>query len=514
MRGLLFLALCCVVLHGISGCARPAPLEDAPFVIAFESAPGTLDPRFGVDAYSSRVRSLVFSSLLELAGDGNYRPYAAREWHCDFLKLECRFSLRRGLTFHDGSVLDAHDVAATYAAILAPGSGSPKKAQLEGITRVEAVDDETVRFSLSHASPTIPEAATLGLLPAELAARPRLSLDEIVGSGPYAIDGYDSEERIRLRAFPEFHRGAPSINSLEVRVVPDALMRAMELRHGTVDLVQNAIDPDTVEWLEENAPELQVIRAPSSNFQYLGMNFDNRVLADVRVRRAIAHALDLEIIADHLLGRAAKRASGLLPPEHWAYYGNIARYDYDPQRAIALLEEAGYHDPDGDGPRPRLRFSYKTTTHELRRRIAEALKDQLGAVGIELDVRTYEWGTFFADVRSGNFDLYTLEWVGIVDPDIYRQIFHSAMIPPAGNNRGRYRDDVMDRLTDAGLAELQPTRRSAIYAEVQQRAAEQLPYVPLWWPERVVVAARDLEGFVPHPSGTLLGLAAAHQRKR
>jgi len=489
-------------------------VKDTALVIAFESAPGTLDPRFGVDAYSSRVRSLLFSSLLELTADGNYRPYAAKSWNCDFEALQCRFDLQSGLTFHDGSHLDAYDVAATYAAILAPDSGSPKKAQLEGIERVEARDALTVIFDLTHASPTIPEAATLGLLPSELASQPRLAPDDIQGSGPYRISEYESEERIHLRAFSNYQRGAPHIDALEIRVVPDALMRAMELRHGTVDLVQNAIDPDTVEWLAENAAELQVIRAPSSNFQYLGMNFNHPALSDRRVRRAIAHALDLDIIAEHLLGGAAQRASGLLPPQHWAYYGDVPRYDHDPARAIALLDEAGYHDPDGDGPQPRLRLSYKTTTQELRRRIAEALAAQLGHIGIELDVRTYEWGTFFADIRSGNFDLYTLEWVGIVDPDIFRQVFHSAMMPPTGNNRGRYSDAEMDRLTQAGLTALDPSERREIYARVQEHAARELPYVSLWWPERVIVATKRLEEFTPHPGGTLLGLASARLRAK
>jgi peptide/nickel transport system substrate-binding protein len=504
----LFRALCCAILFIFAGCSRPSPDEDA-LVIAFEASPGTLDPRYGVDAYSSRVRSLVFSSLLEVTGAGEYRPYLAESWSCDFSALLCRFVLREGLRFHDGSPLGARDVAATYAAVLKPGNASPKKALLEAVDSVVAVDARTILFHLTQATPTVTESATIGILPARHAAGPLLPPGALIGSGPYKIVRFDGEERIHLERFTDFHRGRPPIGRLTIRVVPDALMRAMELRHGTVDLVQNAIDPDTVEWLETNAPRLQVIRGPSSNFQYLGMNFDHPALSDRRVRRAIAYALDRDAIIRHLLGSQARKASGMLPPEHWAHDPAVRRYPLRVERANKLLDKAGFTHPRDDPSAPRLRLSYKTTTHELRRRIAEAIVAQLGRVGIELEVRTYEWGTFFADIRSGNFDLYTLEWVGITDPDIYRQVFHSAMMPPVGNNRGHFVNGRIDRLTEAGVAALERESRTAIYARVQRRVARKLPYVSLWWPQRIVIATRRLQQFEPHPSGSLLGLASA-----
>ena len=138
-----------------------------------------------------------------------------------------------------------------------------------------------------------------------------------------------------------------------------------------------------------------------------------------------------------------------------------------------------------------------------------ALADQLRAIGIELEILTYEWGTFFADVRSGSFHLYSLEWVGITDPDIYRQVFHSKMIPPNGNNRGHYIDRRIDRLTDRARRELDRDHRRKLYQRIQQRTARTLPYIPLWWPDRVVVANRRLRDFTPAPSGDLFGLSTA-----
>jgi peptide/nickel transport system substrate-binding protein len=264
-----------------------------------------------------------------------------------------------------------------------------------------------------------------------------------------------------------------------------------------------------VAWLAETSDTVVVDERLSSNFQYLGINLEHPALGDVRVRRAIAYALDRNAIVTHLLRGQAKPATGLLPPEHWAYNGDVRTYDHDPARARRLLDRAGITDPDGDGPRPRLTLSYKTTTIELRRRIAVALADQLSAIGIELEILTYEWGTFFADVRSGSFHLYSLEWVGITDPDIYRQVFHSKMIPPNGNNRGHYIDRKIDRLTDHARRELDRDRRRKLYERIQRRTARTLPYIPLWWPDRVVVANRRLRDFTPAPSGDLFGLSTA-----
>ena len=145
-------------------------------------------------------------------------------------------------------------------------------------------------------------------------------------------------------------------------------------------------------------------------------------------------------------------ANGLLAPLNWAYDETVPRWPYDPVRAKRLLDEAGFSDPDGNGPLPRFRLSFKTTNIDLRRRIAEALKEQLQEVGIELEIRSYEWGTFFSDIKKGNFHLYSLAWVGIMDPDIFYQIFHSQSVPPAGDNRGRYHNAELDRLLEQGRA--------------------------------------------------------------
>ncbi|TMA80996.1 MAG: ABC transporter substrate-binding protein, partial [Deltaproteobacteria bacterium] len=160
------------------------------------------------------------------------------------------------------------------------------------------------------------------------------------------------------------------------------------------------------------------------------------------------------------------------------------------------------------------RFSYKTSTVELRRRIAEVFQDELGTIGLLVDVRSYEWATFYADVRRGDFQLYSLAWVGVADPDVYYRIFHSSMQPPVGTNRGAYANPAMDALLEAARATTDRDERRRLYAEVQRLAADDLPVIPLWWADNVLVKSRRLVGFVPSPDGGLRSLATARFEER
>jgi peptide/nickel transport system substrate-binding protein len=306
---------------------------------------------------------------------------------------------------------------------------------------------------------------------------------------------------------PGWPGGPPRLDPLVVRIVPDEVVRVLELARGGVGLLEDAPEPEMAAWLAR-VPGLTVRRRPGSSVDYLAMNLRDPRLAHRRVREAIALALDRDALIEFLLGGAARRATGLLAPEHWAYAATTPTH-HDPARARRLLDRAGLRDPDGDGPLPRFRLVYKTSNQLGRRRLAEAIQAALAAVGIAVDIRTYEWGTLYADVQSGRFELTSLAWVGIDDPDLYYLAFHSTMAPPAGYNRGGYASAVMDRLTEAGRRTLDPDARRRVYARVQRRAARDLPVVPLWWEDRVVIQSRRLHGFEPAADGSLDSLADA-----
>jgi peptide/nickel transport system substrate-binding protein len=270
--------------------------------------------------------------------------------------------------------------------------------------------------------------------------------------------------------------------------------------------VVNDLNPDQVEALRKE-DHLRVLSSPSNSYSYLGFNLEDPILRDVRVRQAVAFAIDRDRLIQVLLHGLARPATGLLPPDHWAYEADVAAYPHDPARAASLLDEAGYRDPDGPGPRPRFRLTYKTTTAQLAREQATVFQEQLGAVGIEMEVRSYEWGTFYDDIKAGRFQVFSLQWTQIGDPDVYRLRFDSGFIPPFGFNRGRYSNPEVDRLLKEGTRTAAREDRRRIYSRVQRILADEVPYVSLWHKSNLAVARERVRGFTLTPDGDFYPLA-------
>jgi peptide/nickel transport system substrate-binding protein len=316
-------------------------------------------------------------------------------------------------------------------------------------------------------------------------------------------------ERIVLEAHPRYRGEPPRTQRVSLEVVPNAATRMLALLKGSVHLVVNALPPNLVGSLERREG-LRIVYGPGSSTTYLGFNMEHDALSDRRVRRSIAHALDRAAIIRALLAGHARPAAALLPPRHWARPALGVGPAYDPARARRLLDEAGFPDT---GDAPRLRLSYKTSTDRLRRQIGEVITAQLAEVGIELEPRSLEWGTFYADVKAGNFHTYTLKWVGLFDPDIFFYLFHSRSIPPAGANRGRFRDEEVDRWIEESRLELDPRRRREFYGRIERALADALPYVFLWHEDDIAAMSARLEGFVLEPGGGLRGVASASLRR-
>lgn len=489
-------------------CAPSPPATPVgPAVVALDADPQSLDPRFGADATASRLADLVHLGLTRGDDAARRLPALAIRWvQTDGTTIV--FTLRDDVRFPDGQPVTSADVRATYEAVLDPAVGSPKRAALAALAAVETPDAHTVVMRLREPFPPFLDGTGLGILPA---ARARDAGEVTVGAGPYQVKERRPGERLVLVANPGWPGERPALDPLVLRIVPDAITRVLELARGGLDLSQDIPEPELLDWLAAR-PGLAVEQRSGTSFGYLALNLSDPRLADRRVRRALAHALDRATLLRVVLGDHGRLASGMLAPEHWAYAAAPSAR-FDPARARRLLDRAGLVDPDGPGPEPRLRLVYKTSGVPLRRRLAEAIQAQLADVGIALDVRTYEWATLFADVRAGRFETTALAWVGIGDPDLYFLTLNSTMVPPAGYNRGHFASPVMDRLTARARYATDPAERRRLYARIQRRAAHDLPVVPLWWEDRVVVRSARLEGFEPTASGALDTLARARLRR-
>jgi peptide/nickel transport system substrate-binding protein len=496
------------LLGAIAGCTAAPSLPPGYIAVGLENGPITLDPRFATDATASQVGDLLFDGLTRLDDQSRRLPQLAARWEVPDPQTYI-FHLHDGFRFGNGEPVTAADVKATYEAIRDPRAHSAKQQEIEPIESVDVLDRLTVRFRLRYPFASFLSQTGIGILPAsQIAASPTKPLAQPIGSGPFRLVEFLPDDRLVLARNPNYPLGAPRLAGVVFIEVPDAVSRLLELKRGTLDLVQNGIDPDSLAWLRKQ-PNITIVTGPSTTFQYLGMNLREPPLSDLRVRQAITHAIDRNAIVDTILKGLATPATGLLPPTHWAYSADVTTYAYNPKRAKELLDEAGYTDPDGDGPDPRFRLSYKTTVVELRRRIAEVLQGQLAQVGIALDIRSYEWATFYNDIKRGDFQLYSLAWVGIEDPDIYYLTCHSSQTPPQGSNRGGFHEETIDTLTEAGRRALSPGERRRLYGEVQRRVSQLLPIIPLWWPTNVTAMNRRLKGFELRPNASYVSLKDA-----
>jgi len=278
-------------------------------------------------------------------------------------------------------------------------------------------------------------------------------------------------------------------------------VRGLELRKGTCDLEINSLTPDMVPVLA-GARDVAVTEQPGSILAYLSFNCEDAVLAKREVRQALAYATDRDSLVKYLLRGQARVADGLLPPGDWAYETNVPRYGYDPAKAETLLDLAGYPRRGDPHSGKRLQLTLKSSTDQSVRLLSEVLQDQWRRVGIDLQLQPLEFATLFSDITRGNFQIYTLRWVGANnDPDIFEFVFSSKRIPPAGANRGRYRSAELDLLVDQARVESDREKRKALFGRVQQIVAEDEPYLPLWFLDNISVHRGRVTQIQLTPSG-------------
>jgi peptide/nickel transport system substrate-binding protein len=490
-RGLAVLGALAVLASTTSGCLRRRPPDPNILIVGVTSGPNNLDPRIGTDDVSGKTAQLVFNNLMTLDERLRVVPdLAERLEHPDPLTYVA--TLRRGVRFHDGHELTSADVVYTFKSLLDPGFISPRKGAFRMVRSIAARDRYTVAFSLSEPFGSFPVNLVFPIVPD--GAGPALR-EHPVGTGPYRFVSYAVDDRIELAAFDDYFGGRPKNRGLILKVVPDDIMRGLELRNGTVDIVVNDLAPDIVYQLRRD-PRLQLVESPGTDYQYIGINLRDPLLRDLRVRQAIAYAIDRRAIIDYLRRGLATPAAGLLPPVSWAFEPDVFTFTFDPGKARALLDQAGYPDAGPGGRQPRFRLSLKVSNLEFNRLQSSVIQENLRAVGIALDVRTYEFATLYADVLKGNFQLFTLQWVGgaVADPDILRRVFHSSQVPPLGFNRGFFQDAQVDGLLDRAASTSDDGLRRALYGDAQRAVAGKVPYVSLWCKTNVAVAQRTLEG--------------------
>ncbi|MDQ6987405.1 MAG: ABC transporter substrate-binding protein, partial [Mariprofundaceae bacterium] len=469
-----------------SACAQQQP-ESGELRVALAQSVMSLDPRFSTDAASHRVQELVHRGLVRLDEHFEPQPDAAESWaHPDALTWS--FHLRAGLQFHDGRVVSANDVAATLHSILDVKTASPLRAGFSAIARVEVLNARNLVIHLAHPDASLLTRLSIGILPADVAAKGN-QVRDVIGCGACRVASWDGRGLLLKRVAKVKQ---DMVRSFRFITVKDPVTRCLKLARGEVDFTENDLPPHLLSYLQKQT-QLHIATRPSTTFSYIGMNLHDDVLKDVRVRRALALALDRARLKKALNADLPQLAETVLTPSHWAAV-QLAATPFDPQAANALLDAAGLkRGVDG------LRFSlnYRTSTDPARLRLATAIAAMWRDVGIDVHVESLEWGGFYARIKRGDFQVFSLAWVGIVDPDIYRWILHSQMWPPKGANRGRYADAEVDDWLDTAVQSEDRATQVDLYVRVQQRMAADQVYIPLWYEPVIAVSGPRLRGFSP-----------------
>lgn len=478
------------------GCSHRTPPADT-VTMLIESSPNSLDPRVGTDSQAERIDPLIFDSLVQRNGHFGLDPDIALRWETPDPRTYI-FHLRTGVYFQDGQPLTSRDVKWTLGSLLNGTIISIKAGSYKSISSIDTPDPATVIIHLSQPDPALLWnlcSAAIGIVPygsgKDFWRHP-------IGTGPYRFVSQEIDKDVVIEASPNYWGPKPHIARVRFAVVPDPTTRALELEKGSADVTINSLSPDMVEALK-GRPNLVVEDGPGSEIAYIVLNLRTPHLKDVRVRRAIADAINRPLIIYSLLRNQARVAESLLPEQNWAWTGDTEKYPYNPAAANALLDTAGY-ERGANGM--RFHISMKTSTDDTTRLLAAVLQEQLAKVGIALDLRSFEFATFYSDLTRGAFEMASSRWIGGNEqPDIFHYAYSVNSFPPHGSNRGYYANPELDALLNNAIGTLDQSKQRADYVQVQQILARDLPTINLWYLDTVIVHTRRLQNVHTSPSG-------------
>ncbi len=490
--------------------------------VAFETRPRSVDPRFvATDANSQYLEPLLFLPLIGFSESG-----VPQEILAETVKivdpLTVLIKIRDGIRFANGREVDAQDVAATYNFIRTGLPGlppSPRRGTFERIRSVERISKREVRINLSEPDTSLVSNLVVGILPREALSR---AADDLIGqgyeSGPFVLAKAKDDEWILQRN--EKYTGAPfggelpAMEKVIFKIFVDSNTRYAALLKGEVDLIQNSLDTDkVVEFKNQRSGDFDVQLRTADSTAFLAFNLKNKTFKDVRVRRAIALAMNRSEILKFTLQGLGQEANSMFPPGNPFHYENKFPAEFNLREAETLLDAAGLNDPDGSsGPKSRASFSIKVPLNRERIAVAKAIAGQLKKVGLKVSVEVLEFNTFMKHLNDGNVQAWIAPWTGYKDGDHLHFVFHSKRVPPLGGNRGFYSNAKLDELLDKAKVETVFETRRALYQSAQSLIASDLPYIFLWHRTGHAIVNKKFSGFRIYPDGRYTSLTNMNQR--
>ena len=479
--------LFCVLLTILVSCTGGRKTPSDTLVVGLGSAPSTLDPRYATDANGMRIGGLIFNSLVSPGEDFQPVADAAEKW--TYKDRQFVFELRRNLKFHNGREVTAEDILFSFAQFRE--SASPFASILALITDVQAEKREDGRILVTLKVKNysdkflISDLPAVRLLPKEETIRAGPDFAKLlIGTGSYKFIAAEGTT-VRLEGLTSKTR------YLTFKVIRDDFTRFQKMLKGEVDLVQSDIPSDKVADFEKRPEEFQVLRYPGLTMTYILLNFKDPLLKTKAVRQALAQSLQRQEIIKYKLSGLGIEATSLLTPNNPYFNAELINPAYDLMAAKTVIEQLGLTEK---------KITLKTSNQPQAVDNGKVLAHQMSASGLRVDVQSYEWATFYDDVKKGKFQMATMRWVGTIDPDLYRIAFHSKETPP-GRNRGSYANSKLDGLLEKSAGSENPQERKKIIHEVQKIVHEDLVIIPLWYDQQVAVAHKNIRDYTPVQTG-------------
>lgn len=470
----------------------------------------TLLPPLASDAPSHGVASLVYNGLVKYDGDLSQIGDLAESWEISPDGLTITFKLRRGVKWHDGAAFTAHDVLFTYQVMVDPKTPTAYSGDYLQVKKAEALDDYT--FRVTYPQPFAPALGswTLAMLPRHLLAGQDITQSPLgrrpIGTGPYKFQEWRAGEKIALYSNPEYFEGRTFLNGYLYTVKPDLATMFLELKAGNIDRM--GLTP--LQYTRQTEyPRFQRLyqkyRYIPFSYIYLGYNLEDRRFADRRVRQALSHAVNKREIIEGVLMGLGQEAIGPYKPGTWFFNPEAPRFDHNPEKARALLAEAGWR-PNGQGilEREGRPFEFTILTNQgndIRVKTAEIIQRRLREIGILVKIRTVEWAAFIKEfIDKGRFEAVLLGWNTGLDPDQY-DIWHSSKTRPGELNFIHYKNPQVDALLEEGRHTFDREKRRRAYFKLQEIIAEDQPYTFLFVPDALPAIHKRFRGIKPAAAG-------------
>lgn len=499
---------------GAAAGSSAVPVDGGTLRFASDSEPDCLDPAVSPADITGVVDRNIFDSLVRLDADGKFRPWLASSWELSPDGLNYTFHLRSGVTFQDGTPLDAAAVKTSLEHAVAPATKSLYAASLlEGFTGATAVDPATVKITLSKPRAALLQALSTPYLgiqsPKSLVDNAADLCRKPVGSGPFSFVSWEKSTKVTLKRNPGYawgpegagHTGAAHLEQLVFQIVPEESVRQGQLTSGQIEVAGN-VAPAKIADLK-SAKGYQVIQHEAPGQVYgLFLNSVAGVLSDEKVRTALQRSLQLDPLIKSVYHDTRKRAQGPLGPTT-AFYNKAVEgaSPYDPAASAKLLDEAGWTARDADGYRTkdgkRLTVVWPTSAYlarDNRDLLAQSIQADAKKVGIEVQYLNQDPGTFTKSALSGTADILGFSFVR-PEADILRHYFGSASTPQnGGSNLFKFSDPQLDAWLDKGASSSDPAVRGDAYAQAQKYIVDHTLEIPLYVPSSALGATSAVQG--------------------